>query len=248
MRQTGSSLPSAAADAPATLPPSVIGRLLRVLRREPVLFVTLSYVLVSFLGLWSSDWFYRGLGLPILQYLQGGDLFIVGLRHPDYLLWLLAPLAIMWLSALPLAWAERHPQRAAAVRARYRWGAVMFPEPRSWLGLWGVRSDTLLVVSVFALALYHLYALNSATAARLVAGAADVGQPVQLTLAGSTAALPGDTRLLETTSAYVLVWWPGAGRVEGLPTANVARIVSGAPARAARTSTPAARPAAAAGA
>ena len=64
----------------------MIGRLLRVLRREPVLFVTLSYVLVSFLGLWSSDWFSRGLGLPILQYLQGGDLFIVGPRHPDYLL------------------------------------------------------------------------------------------------------------------------------------------------------------------
>lgn len=240
MSQTAPAAVPADVVPPAVLPPSVVARVLAVLRREPVLFVTLAYVLVSFLGLWSSYWFYRGLGLPILDYLQGSDLFIVGLRHPDYFLWLLVPLAIMWVSALPLVWAERHPQRTAALRARHWWGGVLFPEPRSWLGLWGVRSDTLLVVSFLALALYHLFVLNTETAARLVSGTAEVGQPVRLTLAGSEAPLPGGARLLGTTSAFVLVWWPASARVEALPTSNVSRIASDAPVRAAAV--PPARP------
>lgn len=210
---------------PEALAPSVVGRLLAILRREPVLFVTLAYILVSFLGIWSSYWFYRGLGLPILDYLQGSDLFIAGLRRPDYALLLAAPLAVLWVSALPLAWAERNPARTEALRARRWWGRWLFPERRSWLGLWGIRSDTLLAISMLGLSMYMLYSRNEALAERIVAGAPH-GQQVRLTLAGAAEPLPGQAQLLGTTSAFVLVWWTRPGRIEALPTANIARIES----------------------
>lgn len=226
---TPSEAEASTARAPAamqTLPePSVVGRLMAVLRREPVLFVTLAYVLVSFMGIWSSYWFYRGLGLPILDYLQGSDLFIAGLRRPDYALLLALPLAILWVSALPLAWAERNPVRTEELRARRWWGRWLFPERRSWLGLWGIRTDTLLAISMLGMSMYMLYSRNDALAERIVAGAPH-GQPVRLTLAGASAPLPGDAQLLGTTSAFVLVWWAQPGRIEALPTANIARIES----------------------
>ncbi len=77
----------------------------------------------------------------------------------------------------------------------------------------GVRGGTWLVTRVLALALDHLYALNTATAARLVTGAADVGQPVRLTLAGRVLALALDHR-------YALSY--------ALNTATAARLVAGA--------------------
>ena len=80
--------------APVPRRPSLVGRLLGLLTREPVLFVSLAYILVSFMGIWSSYWFYRTLGLPILDYLQGSDLFIAGLRRPDYVLLVALSLAV----------------------------------------------------------------------------------------------------------------------------------------------------------
>lgn len=213
--------------APAVAEPSVAGRLFAVMKREPVLFVSVAYILVSFMGLWSSYWFYRGLGLPILDYLQGSDLFIAGLRRPDYALMLGMALLVLWLSSLPMAWAERQPDRARAFRARHPWGPLLLPEPRGWMGLWGVRTDTLLVVTFFGLSLYLLCMHGTTRAQRIVAGAAQ-GQEVRLTLAGADAPLPGTARLLGTTSAFVMVWWPQAGRVEALPVANISRIESAA--------------------
>jgi hypothetical protein len=226
--------------APAPPPdaaPSVVERLLRVLKREPVLFVSLAYVLVSFMGLWSSYWFYRALGLPILDYLQGSDLFIAGLRKPDYALMVGLALLIMWLGAFPMRWVERHPRQAEALRRDRWWGRYIAPEPRSWMALWGMRSDTLMAATFLFFAMLYLYAWNTGQARRLVAGAPG-GQPVQLTLAGSAAPLPGEALLLGTTSAFALVWWPHAGQVEALPTANIARFQSLQPPRVAQRAEP----------
>jgi len=213
----------------AAAEPSLAGRLFAVMKREPVLFISAAYILVSFMGLWSGYWFYRGLGLPILDYLQGGDLFIAGLRRPDYALMLGAALLVLWLSSLPMAWAERHPERARAFRERHRWGALVLPEQRGWMGLWGVRTDTLLVFTFLALSLHLLRVHGTVRAQGIVAGTAgNAAQDVRLTLAGADAPLPGTARLLGTTSAFVLVWWPQAGRVEALPVANISRIESAA--------------------
>ena len=52
----------------------------RRLRREPSLMVTVAYLFVSFIGLWSNYWFYRGFGLPVLEYMQASDYLVAGLR------------------------------------------------------------------------------------------------------------------------------------------------------------------------
>lgn len=205
--------------------PSVVGRLFATMKREPVLFVSTAYILISFLGLWSLYWFYRGLGLPILDYLQGSDLFIAGLRRPDYALTLAAALLVLWLSSLPMAWAERNPERAQTFRDQRWWGKLAFPEPRGFMGLWGVRVDTLLVVTFLVLSMYLLYVHSSALADSIVAGKHQ-DQQIQLTLAGDSAPLPERARLLGTTNAFIMVWWPQAGHVEALPIANISRIQS----------------------
>lgn len=56
----------------------------RRLCHEPALLFTTAYVLVAFLGLWSSYWFYRGFGISILDYLQASDYLVAGLRDPAY--------------------------------------------------------------------------------------------------------------------------------------------------------------------
>src|SRR5687768_9466092 len=50
--------------------PAWVLRVWTRLRREPGMLVTMAYLAVSFLGLWASYWFYRGFGLPILDYMQ----------------------------------------------------------------------------------------------------------------------------------------------------------------------------------
>ena len=222
---------------------SLVGRLLGLLTREPVLFVSLAYILVSFMGIWSSYWFYRTLGLPILDYLQGSDLFIAGLRRPDYVLLVALSLAVPWVSAAPMRLAERDPARAERLRRSRWWGPLVFPEQRGWMGLWGMRSETMLAFGALILLLCYLYLWNTKMAERVADGVPS-GQQVRLTLAGSDAALPGRASRLGTTSMFVLVWWPDTSRVEALPTANIARIESVASPRMAQRPPPPAQPAA----
>lgn len=222
--ESGGEARETSADAPGRQQePSVVGRLLAILKREPVLFVSGTYILVSFMGLWSLYWFYRGLGLPILDYLQGSDLFIAGLRRPDYGLTLLSVFMVLWLSSQPLAWAERHPECAQAIRETRWWGKLAFPEPRGFMGLWGIRTDTLLAFSFLCLSMYLLFVHSSKLAEGIVEGKPHA-QEVQLTLAGESTPLPGRARLLGTTSAFIMVWWLEPGRVEALPIANISRI------------------------
>ena len=213
------------APAPVLPRPSLVGRLLGLLTREPVLFVSLAYILVSFMGIWSSYWFYRTLGLPILDYLQGSDLFIAGLRRPDYMLLVALSLAVPWVSAAPMRLAERDPARVERLRRSRWWGPLVFPRQGGWMSLWGMRSETMLVSGALILLLCYLYLWNMKMAERVVSGAPS-GQQVRLTLAGSDAPLPGQAGLLGTTSMFVLVWWPATARAEALPTANIARIES----------------------
>ena len=231
------------ARVPASDRASLIARLLGLLKREPVLFVSLAYILVSFMGIWSSYWFYRTLGLPILDYLQGSDLFIAGLRRPDYVLLVALSLAVPWVSAAPMRLAERDPARAERLRRSRWWGPLVFPDQRGWMGLWGMRSETMLAFGALILLLCYLYLWNTKMAERVADGVPS-GQQVRLTLAGSDAALPGRASLLGTTSMFVLVWWPDTSRVEALPTANIARIESVASPRMAQRPPPPAQPAA----
>lgn len=215
--------PAGGAMGPAA--PSAIDRLVRLLKREPVLVVSLVYALVSAMGMWSHYWFYRRLDFPILEYLQGADLFVIGLRRPDYFLVVLAVLAFVRVSLVPVRWAARNPERARALAARHPWirWVFLFPDDRKrWL-VSGLSFETQLVLFGLVLSLQYLLVWSVLNANRVVEGRSDLPQ-VRLTLAGADAPVPGQARLLGTTSAYVLVWWPGPKQVEVFPVANLARI------------------------
>lgn len=203
--------------------PSVVVRLLQVLKREPVLFVTIAYVFVSVLGLWSSYWYFQAFNVPILLYLQSSDFFVAGLRRPEFLLVLGASLLWLWLSAWPMRWIERNPERAADYRQKHWWGRFLFPDSRSWLSFWGMRSDTMLLTGFLILAVCVVYLHSASSAARIIKGT-DKGHLVRVSL--SDGPLPGEASLLGTSSAFVFLWRAGRNQVEIVPIEAISRIES----------------------
>ncbi|MET0655906.1 MAG: hypothetical protein ABWX88_09380 [Pseudoxanthomonas sp.] len=211
-------------------PPSIVVRLLEVLKREPVLFITLAYLFVSFLGLWSSYWFYRYFDVPILQYMQSSDFFVAGLRRPQFILLLGIALFWLWLSAWPLRWVERNGARAEDYKRKYWWGKYLFPDPRSWQGLWGVRSETMFVVAFLGLALYVVYTFSIVPAKDILRDK-DKSHLIRMTLSAPGAA-SSEASLLGTTSAFVFLWRADKQRAEIVPIESIEKIESVDPPRA----------------
>jgi hypothetical protein len=220
--------PQAAAVAVPFTDPWLV-RTWRLLLREPSLLVATTYLFVSFIGLWASFWFYRMFGLPILEYMQASDYLVAGLRDPVYV----ALLGFSALLAALISWPEfyrvREPERVAILRRRW-WGRLVFPEHRwlRWQGL-GMAPVTGVVFAVF---LGMICACTAYVVTRAVdirdggAGNPASGHLVEVTLAGDSASLPGQARLLGTTSAFVLLWWPQQRRAEVVPVASVKRLAS----------------------
>lgn len=224
--------PAAATDtvaesaSPAPASPSLVLRGLGVLQREPILFVTLTYVLISFIGIWANYWFYRRFDLPILEYMQGSDYLVAGLREPAYLGLFGAALLFAWLVTWPERWRRRHPERAEALRRRW-WGRVFLPGKSLWWTWGSMAPETGLVFGTFWVMIWLLYALVLGKANAIHAGE---GQPLRLTLAGATQPLAGEARLLGTSSAFVFLYWPDGTRAEAMPIESIARIESPRPA------------------
>lgn len=191
--------------------------------REPALLVSTAYLLIGFLGLWSSYWFFRGFGIPVLEYLQASDYLVAGLRHPAYLLILGAGFLVGALVSWPDTLRRRHPERINALRARHWWWRLVFAQSRwmSWegVGLHPVTGISLVVASFLCLGSAY-YMLDKGE--RVRAGLA--GNAVRVQLAGDAAPLPGQALLLGTSSAYVYLWWPAQRRAEVLPIAAVKRL------------------------
>ena len=154
---------------------------------------------------------------------------LIGLRRPDYFLVVLVVLAFVGLVGLPMRWMQRNPHKAQALRER-RPFLHWFLTGGRWLQARRIPPETQMACFGLLLSLQYLWVWSIAGAAQVLDGQWE-GQQVQLTLAGDAAPLPGEARLLGTTSAYVLVWRPVERRVEILPVANVARIQSVLPVR-----------------
>lgn len=194
-----------------------------LLRREPAVAITLGYLLLSLIGLWSSFCFYRVFRIPILEYMQPGDFLVEGVRHPMNLLWLLAMLAI----AVPAYWPTyyRLHNREQAERYRKHWyGRVLFSrlvDPfrrRRWYDISPEATIAFaLLVGGGSLILTHA----QQRAGHLLGGG---GEAVRVTLSGEARPLRGTARLLGTNSGYVYLYWPANGRTEALVQENVSRI------------------------
>lgn len=199
---------------------------LRVLQRlagEPALAIPVGYLFVCAVGLWSSHWYYRALGIPVLEYYQASDFLVAGLRDPFNFLAVAAMVAIGLLS-YSSAWYElRQPQRVAALR-RHWWGRLWFNRyasplrRRRW---YDVAPETVLVLGVLlgGGALMVRHAVDRAEALRAGGGA-----PLRITLQGEATPLQGTARLAGTSAGHLFLVWPANGRTEALPAESVARI------------------------
>lgn len=203
---------------PTVVRDSLVARGLRVLRREPVLFVTLGYLFVSFIGLWANYWFYGRFGIPVLEYMQASDFLVAGVRQPGYAL----VLAGAVLLALLVSWPERYrrarPDRVAALRQRW-WGRVLFHNPAG--RFLRMAPETGLVFGSFWILIWALFAYVQGQADDVGRGG---GHGVRVTLAGGRAPMAGDTRLLGTTAGFVFLYWPSDRRAEAVPVESIARI------------------------
>ena len=199
-------------------------RLIPLIKREPGLAITLAYFLVGAVGLWSSYWYYREFGLPILEDYQVSDFLIAGLRDPFNFLALLVMLAVALLAYLT-AWYEiRHPETVAALRDEKFWGRLVFPRHAS-----PFRRRRWYDLSPEAVVLLGLVLGSGSVMISHADDRADEikqggGTPLRVTLSGERLPLQGEARLIGTTSTHLLLYWPANGRTEVMSHEAVARI------------------------
>lgn len=210
--------PSVPADA---APMPWIIRVWHRMLREPSLMGTVAYVLVSFIGLWANYWYYRAFGLPILEYMQGSDYLIAGLREPAYALCLAMAVLISWLISWPELWRKKHPERVETLRGRW-WGRLVFPNGKLFRW-WGLTPETGIAFAAFAMMVVALTSYVSSKAHLIRQGA---GHAVQVTLLGAPTPLSGEARLLGTNSSFIFLWWPQERRAEAVAVTNVGRLQS----------------------
>ena len=188
--------------------------------REPALMFSTAYVLVAFLGLWSSVWFYRGFGIAILDYLQASDYLVAGLRDPIYVLLLASGVMLAILVSWPEVLRRRHPEYVADLRRRRWWARAVFSQMKfmTWTGV-GIHPVTgiSVVVAYFMLMGAGAYMQTKGELLREKGR----GRPIRVQMLGDAAPLPGEARLLGTSSAFVYLWWPAQQRAEAVPVTSV---------------------------
>lgn len=190
---------------------------------EPALLFSSAYVLVGFLGLWSSWWFYQGFDIAILDYLQASDYLVAGLRDPACLVIFLGGVLLSVLISWPDTVQRRNPQQVQLLRDRHWWARLLFPRSRwtSWHGI-GVHPFTgvSLMVAAFLLLGAALYMQGKGEQLRV----GKAGMPLTVHLVGEREPLPGQARLLGTSSAFVYLWWPAQQRAEVVPVTSIRQL------------------------
>ena len=191
----------------------------RVLLREPTLIISFAYALTALIGVWGSYWYFRGLGVPILEFLQIGDFFTAGLRDPIYIGIALASMLITWLLYIPYGWRFSQPARYTRLR-RHWWFRMTYPHMPAWTGMNRLRPGIGLAVGMLwtTLGLVLVYVEVKSDRIRKDGGWG-IAIQVDERPAGSE-----PLRLLGTTTAYVFVWNPAERCVEVLPIESISRM------------------------
>lgn len=198
-------------------------RVLALLREQPALTVSVGYLLLALIGLWSSYWFYRGFGIAIIEYYEVSDFLIAGLRDPYNLLALVGISALMAVAYAPALYELRSREKVAEYRRRW-WGRIVFPgfgspfRLRRW---YDMSNDGIITFAIFLGAGALMIGHAEERVASLVAGG---GKPVRVTLLGHVDPLQGQARVLGTSTDFVFLYWPSNGRTEAVAKDTLGRI------------------------
>lgn len=230
-------------DAPPTIPDQVPARqaveqpvsalfeimphVLRTLRREPALVITLVYLLVAMAGIFYDYAYYRQFGIPVLSLSQISDFLAAGIQEPIAIVLVLSTFPICWLFDRINIWGRRRRaaegERLKAMAAPSWWQRrrlafiVGMNERRTYM-----RMVYLLVIVAYAWTFVSNYAAHKAEAVKRGEG---LKVEVRMNDGSSLAAGGGKSWLyLGAISQYVFVYDRDARRARILPTNAIAVI------------------------
>lgn len=205
---------------------TVLPHLIRLLRREPALAISLGYLFVVGAGIFYNFSFYRKFDIPVLALSQIGDFLVAGIQQPIAIVLVLSTLPLCWLFD---RWSAKYRRRNLAERERLQSlsSLSLWQRGRLKLADWTLGQPHqeliayLLIVPLYGWAFVAQYAQYRADAIRR--GEADAVR-VWLADAGADPDQGRSFTWLGATGSYVFVYDAQTKRALILPVENVARI------------------------
>ena len=223
------SRPRAGAEQPVSALYEVLPHVLRTLRREPALVITLTYVLVAMAGIFYDYAFYRQFDIPALSLSQISDFLGAGIQQPMAIVLVLSTFPLCWLfDRINIRGRRRRAAEGERLKARpsLNWWQrrrlafiVGMNEQRGYM-----RAMYLVIIVAYAWTFVSNYAGRRAEAVKR-------GDALEVEIrmndgsalkAGSDGAKPW--LYLGAISQYVFVYDREAGRAAILPTNAIAAI------------------------
>jgi len=201
----------------------VLPHVLRTLRREPALVITLTYLLVAMAGIFYDHAFYRQFDIPVLSLSQISDFLAAGIQEPIAIVLVLSTFPLCWLFDRINIWGRRRRaaegQRLRAAPSLTWWQRrrlafiVGMNERRGYM-----RLTYVVVIVAYAWTFVSNYALHRATAVKRGEG---LEVEVRMNDGASLSTAPGSGKpwlYLGAISQYVFVYDRDAQRARILPT------------------------------
>jgi hypothetical protein len=175
------------------------------------LMLTLSYLILTLVGLSYEFWFFKYFRITIVEYVETSDFLLAAVREPLVIVLAVLPLFLIRLYLRLESWLRQRMPRFE--RWQHRWESKPYYTPAVRQTLW------LLVAVIYAFLFIQLYAERVTD--RIKAGQ---GREVRVELA-SGAPPPSPALLLGTTAKFVFVYLPAEKQTQIIPIDNVARLV-----------------------
>jgi hypothetical protein len=206
----------------------MLPHILRTLRREPALAISLTYLLVAMAGIFYDFSFYRQFDIPVLTLSQIGDFLVAGVQQPMALVLVLSTFPLCWLfDKINLHGRRRRAAEGARLRAspdlsRWARGRLAFID---WMDgrRWYMQFVYVMVIVAYGWTFVGAYAGYRADAAKH----GDAPE-VRLWMNGTATPLAPSGEApwtyLGAIAQYVFVYDRGNGRSAILPVNAIARI------------------------
>ena len=210
---------------------SLLPHLLRLLRREPALAITVAYLLVAMAGIFYNYRFYAKFDIPVLGLSQISDFLTAGIQHPLALVLVLSTFPIIWLfDRLNVRMRRKYRQLVEVLRAqetmswrerlRLRWLDWQLTSSNH---MWVLQASYFFVIVLYGWNFVTIYAGFQAEQVR-----SGTAAQVRVRLNGADADLPASESpswtWLGAVSNYVFVYDAAAKQPLVLPTNNILRI------------------------